>query len=321
MKTALILGITGQDGSYLAQLLLSKKYKVVGMVSAKNDIGQKNIEDFINKLGLETGDLLDKKSLEKIISKHKPDEIYNLAGITFIPTSWERPALTYDVNAMGVLRILEIIRDKSPKSKFFQASSARMFGHSRQEKQDENTPFSPQDPYAISKVAAHQGVRLFRQHFGVFASCGILYNHESEKRGEEFVTRKITQGAVKIKLGLQKKLALGNLDSVQDWGYAPDYVKGMWLMLQQKKADDFVLATGKLHRVRDVCQIAFSRLKLDYKKFVTIDDRFWREKPAKNYYGDPSKAEKILGWKRETDFEKMVEKMVNFDLSQVKKYN
>ncbi|NMB56443.1 GDP-mannose 4,6-dehydratase [Candidatus Beckwithbacteria bacterium] len=318
MKTAFITGITGQDGSYLAELLLAKNYQVVGMVSAKNDIGKQNIADLENDLVLVEGDLLDKNSLEKIILKYEPDEIYNLAGISFIPTSWEKPILTYDINAMGVVRILEIIRDNHLNSRFFQASSARMFGESEEEKQTEETKFNPKDPYAISKLAAHLNVGLFRKHFGIFACCGILFNHESEKRGEEFVTRKISLGAVKIKLGLQKQLALGNLDAVADWGYAPDYVQGMWLILQQEKADDYILATGELHSVRQICEIAFAKLGLDYKDYVVRDEQFYREKPAKNYYGDSSKAQKILNWKRAVDFEMMIEKMVDYDLKKLK---
>lgn len=317
MKTALILGITGQDGSYLLELLLNKGYRVIGMVSPKNDIGDGNIIHLKEKVILEQGDLLDDDSLRKIITKHKPDEIYNLAGITFIPTSWQNPELTYNVNAMGVLRILQIIRDFSPHSKFFQASSAKMYGSPDSACIDESFPFKPQDPYAISKVAAHESVRLFREHFGIFGSCGILFNHESPRRGEDFVTKKITLGAVRIKLGLQKELALGNLEACQDWGWAPDYVQGMWLMLQREKPDDYILATGKLHSVRDICEIAFAKLGLDYKDYVVKDEKFWRPVTGIHYYGYPNKAEKFLGWKREVEFEKMVELMVEHDMKSI----
>lgn len=314
MKKALITGITGQDGSYLSEFLLSKNYQVIGLVSAKNDIGKQNIKDFENKLILEEGDLLDKNSLEKVILKYKPQEIYNLAGISFIPTSWEKPDITYNVNAMGPLRILQILRDNNLDTKFLQASSTRIFGKSKKEKQTEKTEYSPVDPYGVSKLSAHLSTGLFRQQFNLFSSCAILYNHESEKRGEEFVTRKITIGAAKIKLGLGKKLALGNLEAKGDWGYAPDFVYGMWQILQNEKPDDFILATGKLHTVSDICQIAFSYLGLDYQKFVTIDERFYRPSPAKNYYGDYSKAKKILNWQPKTNFKDMIIKMVENDL-------
>ena len=315
MKKALITGITGQDGSYLAQLLLRKNYQVIGLVSAKNDIGKANIKDFEDKLILETGDLLDKNSLEKIILKHKPDEIYNLAGISFIPTSWAKPALTYDVNALGPLRILQIIKDHNLTSKFFQASSAKIFAKSKNQSQNEETAYNPVDPYGVSKLSAHLSTQLFRRQFKLFASCAILFNHESERRGEDFVTRKITLAAAKIKLGLQKNLALGNLASQADWGYAPDYVRGMWQILQADKPDDFVLSTGKLHSVADVCQIAFSHLGLNYQDYVVRDPQFYRPNLPKSYYGDPTKAQKILGWKRQTSFEKMIENMTEYDLS------
>lgn len=319
MKKALITGITGQDGSYLAELLLKKKYQVIGMVSSQNDIGNQNIKAFQEKLILETGDLLDQNSLKTIITKYKFDEIYNLAGISFIPTSWQKPALTYDVNAIGVLRILEIIRDFSPQTKFFQASSAKIFGNSCKEKQDEETEKNPTDPYGLSKLSAHLSVNLFRQQFNIFASCGILFNHESERRGVEFVTRKITQGAAKIKLGLAHNLALGNLKAQADWGYAPDYVKAMYLMLQQEKPDDFILATGQLHSVADICQIAFSYLNLDYQKFIITDEQFYRSNPSQFYYGNPTKADKILSWEKQTNFEEMIIKMTKNDLVLLKK--
>jgi GDPmannose 4,6-dehydratase len=315
MKTALITGITGQDGSYLSQFLLEKGYKVVGMVSDTNDIGDQNILDIKDRLILETGDLLDKKSLEIIIKKYLPDEIYNLAGISFIPTSWDKPALTYDVNALGPMRILEIIRDSSPNTHFFQATSAKIFGSSENQVQDEKTPYNPEDPYGVSKLAAHLAVKLFRSHFNLFLCSGILFNHESEKRGPEFVTRKITQGVAKIKLNLEQKLPLGNLDSQVDWGYAPDYVEAIWLMLQQDKPNDYILATGQLHSVREVCEIAFSYLGLEYQNFVTMDEKFYRPQPAKAYSGNPKKARSLLGWQPKTNFKQMIEKMVDYDLS------
>jgi len=314
MKTAFITGITGQDGSYLAEFLLEKGYKVVGLVSETHDIGNQNIKNFQHKLVLEVGDLLDKSSLEKIISAHKPDEIYNLGGITFVPTSWEKPVLTNDVNALGPLRLLEIIRDNYPKIKFYQATSAKIFGDPKEVPQTEKTPVNPTDPYSVSKVCAHFLTQLFRRQFGLFTCSGILYNHESERRGPEFVTRKITQTAAKIKLGLEKKLVLGNLDAKQDWGYAPDYVEAMWLMLQQKRADDYVVATGELHSVADVCKVAFGVLGLDYKKFVEVDKKLFRQSEAKALVGDASKAQKVLGWQSKTKFEEMIKKMVLFDV-------
>ncbi len=305
MKTAFITGVTGQDGSYLAELLLEKGYKVVGLVSQKHNIGDQNIEHFKNKLILESGDLLDQKSLERIIKKYKPQEIYNLAGITFVPQSWEKPELTFNINALGVARLLELIRDFCSKARFYQATSAKIF--------DNDTP------YAVSKTAAHFLVQNFRSHFNLFACSGILYNHESERRGSEFVTRKISLAAAKIKLGQQGKLQLGNIKAQQDWGYAPDYVLAMWLMLQQKKADDYIVATGQLHSVEDVCQIAFSALGLDWQDYVEYDKSLVRKEEASNFYGDYSRAQKVLGWQPQVSFKQMIEKMVASDLKLVKK--
>jgi len=317
MKKALITGITGQDGSYLAQLLLKKNYQVIGLVSPHNDIGHHNIKDFENKLILETGDLLDYQSLKSIILKYQPDQIYNLAGISFIPTSWQKPLLTHDVNALGPLRILDIIKKNNLKTKFLQASSAKIFAQGKKAKLNETSPLGPSDPYGVSKLDAHLTTQLFRSQ-GLFAATAILFNHESEKRGPEFVSRKITQSAAKIKLGLETKLALGNLKSQGDWGYAPDYVIGMWQILDHKKPDDFVLATGKLHTVSHICQTAFSYLGLNFKDYVHRDDQFWRPAPKIAYYGDPSKAETVLSWKRSISFEKMIQKMVDYDLALLK---
>jgi len=313
MKTAFITGITGQDGSYLAELLLAKDYTVVGLVSQKHDIGDQNVKGFKEKLRLEVGDLLDKASLERIIQEYKPDEIYNLGGITFVPTSWDKPVLTNDVNALGPLRILEIIRDDFPKIRFYQATTAKIFGDPAEVPQTEQTPVHPQDPYRVSKTCAHFLTQVFRRQFGLFACSGILYNHESERRGPEFVTRKITQGAVKIKLGLEKSLSLGNLKAKQDWGYAPDYVEAMWLMLQQEKADDYIVATGELHTVEDVCRVAFGVLGLDHQKYLKEDKQLYRKTEAKALTGDATKAKRILGWQPKTSFAAMIEKMVEHD--------
>lgn len=319
MKKALITGITGQDGSYLAEFLLNKGYQVVGLVSTKNDIGEENIKDFKDKLVVEEGDLLIKKSLERIILKYRPDEIYNLGGITFIPTSWEKPVLVHDVNSQGALRILEIIRDDLKEAKFYQATSAKIFGNPEEVPQTEETPVKPNGPYGVSKACAHFLTQVFRKQFGIFAVSGILYNHESERRGVEFVTRKITQTAVKIKLGMEKKLALGNIKARQDWGYAPDYVEAMWLMISQKKADDYIIATGKLHSVEDVCRTAFSVLGLDYRKYIKVDKKLFRKTEAKALVGNAQKAAEVLHWHPRTSFKQMIEKMVRFDLAKMKK--
>jgi GDPmannose 4,6-dehydratase len=319
MRIAFITGITGQDGSYLAQLLLEKGYKVVGLVSQKHNIGDQNIEDFKNKLILEPGDLLDKKSLERIIKKYKPREIYNLAGITFVPQSWQKPALTFNINALGVTRLLELIRDISPQARFYQATSAKIFGNPQKGPQNELTPVNPDTPYAVSKTAAHFLVQNFRSHFNLFACSGILYNHESERRGPEFVTRKISLAAAKIKLGKKGRLQLGNIKAQQDWGYAPDYVRAMWLMLQQKKAQDFVIATGKLHTVEDICRISFSALGLDWQDYVEYDKALKRKEEATNFYGDYGRAQKVLGWQPQVSFKQMIEKMVVSDLKLTRK--
>jgi len=315
---AFITGITGQDGSYLAEFLLAKDYQVAGLISAQHNIGWQNIASFKDQLILETGDLMDKNSLEKIIKKFKPSEIYNLAGVTFVPTAWDKTTLALDVNLLGTSRLLEAIRDYSPQTKFYQATSAKIFGLPQESPQTETTPLNPIDPYSISKAAGHYLVKAFRTHFQLFAVSGILYNHESERRGEEFVTRKITQTAAKIKLGLADKLTLGSLDSRQDWGYAPDYVAAMWLMLQQAKPDDYIIASGQLHSVKDVCQAAFSYLQLDYRKFVTTDKKFTRKTEALAPVGDASKAKKIFGWQPKVDFKTMIIKMVENDLKLLK---
>jgi GDPmannose 4,6-dehydratase len=318
MKKAFITGITGQDGSYLAELLLTKNYKVIGLVSSKYNVGFENINHLKDKLILESGDLLNKKSLEKIFIKHHPNEVYNLAGFTFIPASWEKPVLNFDVNALGPARLLEIIAQRFPKTKFLQASSARMFGDPKEFPQKETTPIDPFDPYSIAKATAYYLVKSFRIQFGLPCCNAILYNHESPRRPTEYVTRKITNTAAKIKLGLAQKLILGNLDDKKDWGFAGDYVEAMWLMLQQKKPQDFIIASGKLHSVRDICQISFSHLGLDYKKYITIDQKLFRKKEGRQFYGDASKAKKILGWKPKLSFEKLIKMMVDNDLKLLK---
>ena len=319
MKTALITGITGQDGSYLSELLLEKGYKVVGLVSKKYNIGWQNVGHIKDKLILEQGDLLDQQSLNRILKKHQPKEIYNLGGLTFVPGSWKQPTLTIDINTLGVARILESIVKNYPKTRFYQASTAKIFGNPQEIPQTESTLIKPLDPYSISKAAAHFLTQAYRREFNVFAVSGILYNHESPRRGPEFVTKKITTGAARIKLGLEKQLKLGNLEAKQDWGYAPDYVEAMWLMLQQEKPDDYIIATGKLHSVKDICQIAFGRLDLNYQDFVTIDQRFLRKTEAKALTGNPSKAKRRLKWQPKTSFKGMITKMVEHDLKEAKK--
>lgn len=313
-KTAFITGITGQDGSYLSELLLTKNYKVVGLISSKYNIGFHNIKNIQDKLILETGDLLDETSLERIILKYKPDEIYNLGGVTFIPLSWEKPILTFKVNTLAVLSMLNIINKNLKKTRFFQATSAKIFGDPLIAPQTEETEIRPFGPYGVSKASSHFLVQNYRNHFNLFAVSGIMYNHESERRGIEFVTRKITYNAVSIKLGRIKSLTLGDIDARQDWGYAPDYVEAMWLMLQQEKASDYIIASGKLHSVKEVCEIAFTYLNLDWKKYVKYDQSLVRKEVAKKFYGDSGKAKKILGWKPKTSFVDMIKKMVDNDL-------
>ena len=317
-KTAFITGITGQDGSYLAELLLSKGYRVFGLVSNKYNIGFDNLAAVKDKVELLQGDLLDQKSLAKALQTAKPDEIYNLAGLTFVPASWDDPSLVFAINAWGVSHLLMLIRNLMPQSKFYQATSAKIFGRPVVSPQTEETPLNPVDPYSVSKAAAHYLVRGFREHFKLFAVSGILYNHESERRGEEFVTRKITLAAAKIKKGLAKELSLGDLSARQDWGYAPDYVEAMWLMLQAQTAADYIIATGQLHSVEEVCQIAFEHLGLNFKDYVKVDKSLFRPSEAKEPVGDAGKAKNELNWQPKTSFRQMIIKMVEHDLQLIK---
>lgn len=317
-RTAFITGITGQDGSYLAELLLKKGYQVVGLVSKEHGIGSKNISHLKSKLILEPGDLLDKNSLETILEKHQPQEIYNLAAISFVPASWEKPSLALNINALGLARILELVKSTLPKTRVYQASSAKMFGQPEKSLVSEADRFKPTDPYGVSKTTAHFLAQNFRNKYGLFVSCGIMFNHESPRRGPEFVTRKITQSAAKIKLGLQQRLFLGNLEAQADWGWAPDYVEAMWLMLQHQKADDFILATGQLHSVKEVCQVAFTTLGLDYQEYVKKDPKFTRKSDKKPFAGDASKAKDQLNWSPGTNFKNMIKKMVDYDLQLIK---
>jgi GDPmannose 4,6-dehydratase len=315
---ALITGITGQDGSYLAELLLEKGYKVYGMVRRSSTEKFDRINHIRDKIHLRQADLLDQLSMVRLIDDCQPDEIYNLAAQSFVPTSWEQPMLTGEFNALGVTKMLEAIRLVNKKIKFYQASSSEMFGKVKEVPQNEKTPFYPRSPYGVAKVYAHWITVNYRESYGIFAVSGILFNHESPRRGLEFVSRKITDGVAKIKLGLAKKLYLGNLEAKRDWGYAGDYVKAMWLMCQHKEPEDFVIATGKNHSVKELAQIAFEHVGLDYKKFVEVDPKLVRPAEVDVLLGDPSYAQKKLGWKPEVSFEELIKMMVNADIERCK---
>jgi GDPmannose 4,6-dehydratase len=316
---ALITGITGQDGSYLAELLLEKGYQVFGMVRRASTENFDRINHIRDKIHLRQADLLDQLSMIRLIDQCQPDEIYNLAAQSFVPTSWEQPMLTGEFNALGVTKILEAVRLVNKKIKFYQASSSEMFGKVQQVPQNEKTPFYPRSPYGVAKVYAHWITVNYRESYDMFAVSGILFNHESPRRGLEFVSRKITDGVARIKLGLSKKLFLGNLEAKRDWGYAGDYVKAMWLMLKNKEPEDFVIATGKNHSVKQLVKIAFDHVGLDYKKYVKVDPLLIRPAEVEHLLGDSSKAGKILGWKPEVSFEKLVKMMVDADMDRVKK--
>jgi len=314
MKTALITGITGQDGSYLAEFLLEQGYRVVGMQRRSSTETVGRIAHLLDKIELVQGDLLDQLSLIEIVKQYQPDEVYNLAAQSFVPTSWQQPVLTGEFTALGVTRMLEAIRLVKPDAKFYQASSSEMFGKVREVPQRETTPFYPRSPYGVSKVYGHWITVNYRESYDLFAVSGILFNHESERRGLEFVTRKVTHGVAKIKLGLARELRLGNLDAQRDWGYAPDYVRAMWLMLQQDQPDDFVIATGRTHSVRRLCEIAFGCVGLDWRDYVVVDPLLIRPAEVDLLVGDASKARAVLGWEPTVSFEEMIERMVDADL-------
>ena len=317
MPTAIITGITGQDGSYLAELLLSKGYRVVGMVRRASTVTYERIEHILDDITIVQGDLHDQGSLIALMEEHKPNEVYNLAAQSFVPTSWNQPALTGDVTALGVTRILEAIRYVNPKVRFYQASSSEMFGKVLEVPQRETTPFYPRSPYGVAKVYGHFITVNYRESFNLFAVSGILFNHESPRRGLEFVTRKITDGAARVKLGMIKKLRLGNLESQRDWGFAGDYVEAMWMMLQQDHPDNFVIGTGETHSVREFCEIAFGRVGLDYKEYVAVDERFYRPAEVDLLIADPSKARSILRWEPSVSFKELVVKMVDADMKRL----
>jgi len=313
-KTALITGITGQDGSYLAEHLLGQGYRVFGMVRRSSTENLERINHLKADLEFVQADLLDQASLDKALVDSRPEEIYNLAAQSFVPTSWSQPTLTGEFTGLGVARLLESMRQICPEAKFYQASSSEMFGKVREVPQTELTAFHPRSPYAVAKTYGHHITVNYRESYGLFAVSGILFNHESPRRGREFVTRKITDGVARIKLGLAKELALGTLDAQRDWGYAGDYVRAMHLMLQQDQADDYVIATGKTHSVRQFLEIAFGHVGLEYEDYVVQDPRFMRPAEVDQLIGDNSKARRVLGWEPTVGFEQLVTMMVDSDI-------
>ncbi len=319
MKKALITGITGQDGSYLAELLLEKGYAVIGMVRRTSTANDERIAHIKDRITLVQGDLLDQTSLIKVMKEHEPAEVYNLAAQSFVPASWNQPVFTAEATALGVTRMLEAIKNVNPKIKFYQASSSEMFGKVQETPQKETTPFYPRSPYGVAKVYGHWITINYRESYNMFACSGILFNHESPRRGFEFVTRKISDGVAQIKHGLRKDLALGNLEAKRDWGFAGDYVRAMWLMLQQEKPGDYVIATGETHSVKDFCQVAFSHVGLDYKKYVRVDKAFYRPAEVTLLQGDATKAIKALKWKPEVSFKQLVTMMVDEDMRRYQK--
>jgi len=314
LKKALITGITGQDGSYLAEFLLLKGYEVYGMVRRSSTINYERISHIQDRLKLMPGDLLDQNSLIEALKISEPDEVYNLGAQSFVPTSWNQPVLTGEFTALGVTRMLEAIRTVNPKIRFYQASSSEMFGKIQETPQNEKTPFYPRSPYGVAKVYGHWITVNYRESYGIFCCSGILFNHESPRRGLEFVSRKVTSAAAKIKLGLQKELRMGNLDAHRDWGFAGDYVEAMWLMLQQDEPEDFVIATGISHSVQHLIQAAFDHLGLDWEEYVKIDPKLLRPAEVDYLVGDAKKAKAKLGWQPKVTFEELVKMMVDSDL-------
>jgi GDPmannose 4,6-dehydratase len=316
-KRALITGITGQDGSYLAELLLDKGYEVFGVTRRSSAPNLWRIQHIIDRITLKPGDLLDQLSLLKIIDDVRPHELYNLAAMSFVPASWDQPMLTGEFNAQGVTRILDAVRRVDPKIKFYQASSSEMFGKVREMPQHELTPFYPRSPYGVSKVFAHYITVNYRESYNMFAVSGMLFNHESPRRGLEFVTRKVSDGVARIKHGLANSLSIGNLDAHRDWGFAGDYVRAMWLMLQQDKPEDYVIATGVSHSVRELIEIAFAHAGLDWQKYVRVDPALLRPAEVEHLLGNPAKAKADLGWTPQVDFKRLVQMMVDADLERL----
>ena len=319
-KTALITGITGQDGSYLAEHLLEEGYRVVGMTRRSSTDVHERIEHIVDRIEIVSGDLLDQSSMTKIVAEVRPEEIYNLAAQSFVPASWAQPVLTGEFTALGVTRVLEAIRAVDSTIRFYQASSSEMFGKVQEVPQVETTPFYPRSPYGVAKVYGHWITVNYRESYDLFAVSGILFNHESPRRGKEFVTRKITDGVARIKLKIAAELRLGNIDAFRDWGFAGDYVRAMWMMLQQPQPVDYVISTGEAHSVREFLQIAFSAVDLDYEKYVVVDPRFYRPAEVDHLIGDPAKAKRALGWAPNTSFAELVEMMVRADLARLRPF-
>jgi GDPmannose 4,6-dehydratase len=318
-RTALITGITGQDGSYLAEFLLAKGYRVVGMVRRASTENFERITHLRGRIELRQADLLDQLSLIALVTDVRPDEIYNLAAQSFVPTSWEQPVLTAEFDAVGVTRLLEAMRLCAPAARFYQASSSEMFGKVRETPQRETTPFHPRSPYGVAKVYGHYITVNYRESYGLFAVSGILFNHESPRRGVEFVTRKVSDGVARIKLGLATELRMGNLEARRDWGFAGDYVEAMWRMLQQPEPDDYLVATGQTHSVRELVEVAFRSVGLDWQRYVTVDPAFLRPAEVDVLVGDATKARTVLGWAPRVSFEELVEMMVRADLERLRK--
>jgi len=319
VKTALITGITGQDGSYLAELLLEKGYRVVGMVRRSSTENFERIAHLRERVDLRQADLLDQLSLIDVLRAVEPDEIYNLAAQSFVPTSWQQPVLTAEFDAVGVTRLLEAVRLVAPGARFYQASSSEMFGQVRETPQRETTPFYPRSPYGVAKVYGHFITVNYRESYNIYTCSGILFNHESPRRGREFVTRKVSDGAARVKLGLGRELRLGNLEARRDWGFAGDYVDAMWRMLQQARADDYVVATGESHTVRELVEIAFGTLGLDWHAYVHEDPALLRPAEVERLVGDASKARRVLGWAPRVSFRELVEMMVRADLERLQR--
>ena len=317
-KRALITGITGQDGSYLTELLLDRGYEVFGVTRRLSSANYWRIEHLLDRITLIPGDLLDQLSIIRALERVRPQELYNLAAMSFVPASWDQPMLTGEFNSQGVTRVLEAVRVVDPSIRVYQASSSEMFGKVREIPQKETTPFYPRSPYGVSKVFAHYITVNYRESYGLFAVSGILFNHESPRRGLEFVTRKVTDGVARIKLGLARDLKLGNLDAQRDWGFAGDYVRAMWRMLQQDAADDYVIATGKSHSVQQLVEVAFGRVGLDWRKYVVQDPALLRPAEVDHLIGDASKATSTLGWSPKVSFEQLVEVMVDADLDRLR---
>jgi GDPmannose 4,6-dehydratase len=321
MPTALITGITGQDGSYLAEFLLSQGYEVVGMFRRTSTVNFERIEHIQDQITLVPGDLLDQMSLVDALREYEPQEVYNLAAQSFVPTSWRQPVFTGEVTGLGVTRVLEAIRIVDHGIRFYQASSSEMFGKVRESPQKEDTPFHPRSPYGVAKVYGHWITINYRESYDLFACSGILFNHESPRRGLEFLPRKVTDGVAKIELGLADDLHLGNLDARRDWGFAGDYVRAMWLMLQQDHPDDYVVGTGETRAVRELCEVAFACLDMDWEQYVVVDPKFYRPAEVDLLVSDPRKAKAVLGWKPEVSFEELIRMMIESDLKRLRVEN